>query len=134
MTMTTVQQLEQFVAKLPPLDLAEFRRWFAEFDAAAWDAQIEADAAAGKLDVLAKAALQEHLAGKARESALSLPDGDRVQLVETLLASLQPHDQPPFAESWRAVIQRRSQELLAGQVTPVPWAEVREQARSQRGG
>jgi hypothetical protein len=32
--------------------LAEFRRWFAEFDAAAWDRQLEADATAGKLDAL----------------------------------------------------------------------------------
>ena len=33
---------------------------FAEFDAAAWDAQIEADAAAGKLDAFAAEALAEY--------------------------------------------------------------------------
>ena len=32
--------------------LAEFRRWFAEFDAAAWDRRLEADVTAGKLDAL----------------------------------------------------------------------------------
>ncbi len=32
--------------------LAEFSRWFAEFDAAAWDRQLEADVTAGKLDAL----------------------------------------------------------------------------------
>ena len=68
------------------------------------------------------------------ESALALPDADRVQVVETLLASLQPHDRPPFDESWRAVIQRRSQELKLGQVAPVDWAEVREGARRKVGG
>lgn len=65
--MTTIESLERAVAGLPPADLAEFRRWFAEFDAAAWDAQIEADAAAGKLDALAAEALSEYRAGKARE-------------------------------------------------------------------
>jgi hypothetical protein len=63
----TVQSLEQAVATLSPADLAEFRRWFAEFDAAAWDAQIEADAAAGKLDAMAAQALAEYQAGKARQ-------------------------------------------------------------------
>lgn len=32
--------------------LAEFRRWFAGFVAAAWDRQLEADVTAGKLDAL----------------------------------------------------------------------------------
>ncbi len=63
----TVQSLEQAVSTLSPADLAEFRRWFAEFDAAAWDAQIEADAAAGKLDALAAQALAEYESGKARQ-------------------------------------------------------------------
>lgn len=65
--MSTVEHLEDVVAKLSPADLAKFRRWFAEFDAAAWDAQIEEDAAAGKLNALAREALDEHAAGKARE-------------------------------------------------------------------
>ena len=65
--MTTVESLERAIVNLPPHELAEFRRWFAEFDAAAWDAQIEADAAAGKFDAVAAAALAEHQAGKTRE-------------------------------------------------------------------
>jgi hypothetical protein len=65
--MTTLETLEQTVAKLPPSDLAEFRRWFAEYDAAAWDALIEADTAAGQLDALATEALAEYEAGKAIE-------------------------------------------------------------------
>ena len=64
----TVQSLENAVATLSPAELAEFRRWFAEFDAANWDAQIEADAAAGKLDVLAAEARSEYHAGRSRES------------------------------------------------------------------
>ncbi len=65
--MSDVEALEVAVSQLPPHDLAEFRRWFAEFDAAAWDAQIETDAGAGKLDALAAEAVDEYAAGKARE-------------------------------------------------------------------
>jgi hypothetical protein len=50
--MADVKSLEQAVEALAPSDLAEFRRWFAEFDVAAWDRQLEADATAGKLDAL----------------------------------------------------------------------------------
>jgi hypothetical protein len=45
--MTTTESIDQALAQLPPTELAKFRRWFAEFDADAWDNQIEADAAAG---------------------------------------------------------------------------------------
>lgn len=65
--MITAESLEQAVEQLPPEELAKFRRWFAQFDADAWDAQIEADAAAGKLDSLAEEALAEYRSGEARE-------------------------------------------------------------------
>lgn len=65
--MTAIETLEAAVSQLPPRDLAEFRRWFAEFDAAAWDRQIEADAASGKLDALAAEALSDYKSGQARE-------------------------------------------------------------------
>jgi putative addiction module component (TIGR02574 family) len=59
------------------------------------------------------------------DAALALPHGDRVEVVEALIASFQPDDRPPFDESWRKVIQRRSAELRSGQATPIPWAEVK---------
>lgn len=65
--MTTIQAIEQAIQQLPAQELAEFRRWFTQFDEAAWDAQIEADAAAGKLDALAAEAVAEYGKGKARE-------------------------------------------------------------------
>jgi putative addiction module component (TIGR02574 family) len=68
------------------------------------------------------------------DAALALPDGDRVELAEALLASLQPDDRPPFDESWREVIQRRSLELRSGLVAGIPWAEVKRQAREKAGG
>ena len=65
--MTTVETIERAIKQLPPEELAKFRRWFLEFDAAAWDAQIEADAAAGKFDAIAEEALAEYRSGKTRE-------------------------------------------------------------------
>lgn len=62
-------------------------------------------------------------------AALTLPDDDRFELVEALIASFQSADQPPFDESWREVIRRRSAELSSGQVAGVPWAEVKRRAR-----
>jgi putative addiction module component (TIGR02574 family) len=64
-------------------------------------------------------------------TALTLPDEDRVELVDALIASLQPQDRPPFDEAWQEVIQRRSAELRSGQVTPVPWEEVRRRSREK---
>jgi hypothetical protein len=65
--MSDVEQLERQVERLSFDDLAKFRAWFIEFDARAWDKQIEADLKAGKLDGLIAEALAEHAAGKSRE-------------------------------------------------------------------
>lgn len=47
--MSEVESIERAVAHLPPADLAEFRRWFAEFDATA-----------GKLERLAEESLARY--------------------------------------------------------------------------
>jgi len=65
--MSKLEALEKKVSGLSPEELAEFRRWFIEFDAAAWDRQIERHAKAGKLDALADEALRDHAAGKSTE-------------------------------------------------------------------
>ncbi|MBX9846069.1 MAG: hypothetical protein K2Z80_30120 [Xanthobacteraceae bacterium] len=63
----TIEELEKAVAKLPPEDLARFRAWFEQFDAARFDEKIERDVSAGKLDRLADAALDDLRKGRARE-------------------------------------------------------------------
>ena len=65
--MPNVKSIEKAVESLPPSELAEFRRWFSEFDGAAWDRQIEQDAASGKLDALASEALADYNSGSAQE-------------------------------------------------------------------
>lgn len=61
--MTKVEALECLINELTATELADFRRWFAEFDAATWSRQIEADLTAGRLDALADRALAAHAAG-----------------------------------------------------------------------
>lgn len=65
--MTNLEKLEKHARGLTPEELRKFREWFAEFDARAWDAQIEADSKAGKLDALASEALAEHGVGRTCE-------------------------------------------------------------------
>ena len=65
--MTKVEKLEREVRELTAEELASFREWFAEFDAAEWDRQIESDAVGGQLDHLADAALADHGLGRSRK-------------------------------------------------------------------
>ena len=64
--MGKVEKIEQQVAALGPEELATFRQWFVSFDADAWDEQIAADAAAGRLEALASQALDDHRQGKSK--------------------------------------------------------------------
>lgn len=64
--MTKIQLLEKEVQKLDRADLEIFRNWFRRYDSDAWDAQIQRDARAGKLDALAQEALAARKSGKTR--------------------------------------------------------------------
>ena len=65
--MSSVEEIEKAVAELPADELARFRAWFEEFEAARFDERIDRDAKAGKLDKLAEQALADFRAGRARE-------------------------------------------------------------------
>jgi hypothetical protein len=58
--MTKVEMLEAEIEKLSSEEFAELREWLLEKDWEAWDRQIEADAASGKLDKLFEKAEAEH--------------------------------------------------------------------------
>jgi hypothetical protein len=60
----SVQELEKAVAVLSSEELREFRAWFADFDMAQWDRQIEQDSNAGRLDHLINKALEDYRAGR----------------------------------------------------------------------
>ena len=65
--MTKIEKLVRDVRALSETELVRFREWFAEFDAAAWDRQLDEDVQAGKLDAMADAALADHRAGRSRK-------------------------------------------------------------------
>jgi hypothetical protein len=65
--MSTVNEIEDAIRRLPDEDLVALRAWFAEFDAAAWDRQFERDVAEGRLDALAEEALRDSREGRCTE-------------------------------------------------------------------
>ena len=64
--MTRVEKIEQSVKELARDELAQFREWFAEFDAAKWDEQIATDLKAGRLDTLVNEAKKDIASGRTR--------------------------------------------------------------------
>jgi hypothetical protein len=65
--MNNIEEIEEAVERLSSKELSSFRTWFSTYDAARWDAAIEVDIAAGKLDSLADEALSEYRSGAARQ-------------------------------------------------------------------
>ena len=65
--MISIRDIEQAVSELPPADLAAFREWFAEYDAARWDEQFERDASNGRLDALAREAIDDLKNGRCKD-------------------------------------------------------------------
>jgi hypothetical protein len=59
-----IKEITSAVAQLPPSELAEFARWFEEFQARVWDAQLERDVEAGRLDALIEQAEQDFEQGR----------------------------------------------------------------------
>ncbi len=65
--MRNIEQIEDAITKLSPEEFSRLREWILERDWEAWDAQIETDAASGKLDRLFANSEAEHRAGKSTE-------------------------------------------------------------------
>lgn len=64
--MASVAEITSAVKRLPKKDLARFRKWFAEYDAAVWERQLESDTAAGKLASLVREAQRDYRAGRTK--------------------------------------------------------------------
>ena len=65
--MSRVESIEGEISSLSPDELRALREWFAQFDADAWDRQIEADADNPKLRSLVQKALREHEEGRSTD-------------------------------------------------------------------
>jgi putative addiction module component (TIGR02574 family) len=69
------------------------------------------------------------------KQALALPAEARSALASSLLASLEDATLDEGAElEWEQEIARRVDELRAGSVTTIPWAEVRQRAIARING
>ncbi len=62
----SVEEIETAISQLPSPELSRLAAWFEEYQADLWDRQIEADALAGRLDVLGAQADQAFEAGRCR--------------------------------------------------------------------
>jgi hypothetical protein len=62
--MSTVEEVEAALQRMSPEERAEFRAWYAEFDADEWDRELKADAVSGRLDWLITEARQDQQAGR----------------------------------------------------------------------
>ncbi len=63
----TLEELKWVVAHLSHEDLARFREWFEEFDAALWDQEFERDVREGRLDKVAEQAIKDFRQGRYKE-------------------------------------------------------------------
>jgi hypothetical protein len=61
--MTTLQEMMQAVTSLCEADVRALREWIEEYEADLWDAQIERDVKAGKLDFLFAEGRRDYEAG-----------------------------------------------------------------------
>ncbi|HBI41717.1 MAG TPA: addiction module component, family protein [Planctomycetales bacterium] len=59
------------------------------------------------------------------QAALALPEEERVELADRLLGTLSPDVPSQLHPAWRAELKRRSAQIEAGEVAPIPWNEVR---------
>ena len=65
--MSRLEQLKAEIESLKDDEIAELFRWLSELDWARWDAEIEADSRAGKLNFLSEEARREKELGKLRD-------------------------------------------------------------------
>jgi len=64
--MSTVQEIEAAITRLPPEEFARVRDWMLEQDNQLWDKQIAADSAAGRHDHLVKEIEEDIVAGRTK--------------------------------------------------------------------
>jgi len=57
--MVQIAEIKKEIEELPEKEYVNLRQWFAKKDWEIWDKQIKEDSNSGKLDFLAKEALQE---------------------------------------------------------------------------
>ena len=67
---------------------------------------------------------------KIEDEALKLPARSRARLAERLIASLEEIADPEAESAWRAEVERRSSQLMRGEVKGIPANKVFKKART----
>ena len=67
-------------------------------------------------------------------SAMILPESERLELAEALLAASEPPAPSLTGDAWLAGLRRRSDEIDSGKVSLTPWPEVKRCARARLEG
>lgn len=65
--MSTVLEIENAIDRLKPAERAQVASWLARKEAQDWDAQMDADAATGKMDFLFREADDERESGQLKD-------------------------------------------------------------------
>ena len=65
---------------------------------------------------------------KILDAALELPEKEKIQVVEELLAVIEGETDPGAEAAWADEIARRTHEITQGDVKPVPWSKVKKLA------
>lgn len=68
---------------------------------------------------------------KILQQALTMPPQDRAFIAERLITSLDTITDTDVEIAWQQEIQKRLSEIENGEVTLVPWEEVRKRLRGQ---
>ena len=66
-SMMNTQEIERAIVQPPSSEIAKLAGWFREFQAQAWDQQLERDVQAGRLDALVEQAESDFQAGRCQE-------------------------------------------------------------------
>ncbi len=67
------------------------------------------------------------------DAAQALPSGDRAQIISALWSSVSADDWTPPGDAWMSEAHRRSDAYDNGQMTALPWSEVRQRVRREAG-
>jgi Putative addiction module component len=68
------------------------------------------------------------------ESAKALPENERLELIDALLAECDQTLTKPFDDAWLAEAQKRSAQIDAGTAVLTPWSEVKRRVRERLEG
>jgi putative addiction module component (TIGR02574 family) len=60
--------------------------------------------------------------------AMTLPETERVSLADRILDSVSPEEGVQLHPAWKEEIRRRLAQIDSGEVTPIPWEEVKRRA------